>query len=110
VGTAPPAVVSGATYTLSSSDAVIRFDTTGGTTATAQMIAPSYIGQRWVFYWWAWGAGQAAPTILSPAGINMVPFSGQATSGAAGLVTTTTISTPGATLTLEWDGTELVSV
>ena len=103
-------VASGATYNLLGTDTVIRFDTTGGTTATADMIAPTYIGQRITFYWWAWGAGQVAPTINVDAGHEMVAFSGQASSGAAGLVTTTTITTPGAAYTLEWDGTEWVSV
>lgn len=103
-------VTSGTAYSLLATDTVIRFDTTGGTTATANMIAPTYIGQRVTFYWWAWGAGQVAPTINVDAGHKMVPFSGQASSGAAGLATTTTISTPGAAYTLEWDGTEWVSI
>jgi hypothetical protein len=102
-------VVSGQTYNLLATDTVIRFDTTGGTTATADMIAPSYIGQRITFYWWAWSVAQVAPTINVDAGHEMVPFSGQSSSGAGGLATTTTISTPGASYTLEWDGTEWVS-
>ena len=101
---------SGATTSLLATDTAIRFDTTGGTTATAQMIAPSYIGQKWTFYWWAWGAGQVPPTILAPPGIKIVPFGGQASSGAAGLVTSTTISTPGASFSVEWNGTELMSL
>ena len=40
------------------------------------------------------------------AGAKLVPFSGQATSGAAGLATSTTISTPGASLTEVWDSVE----
>lgn len=97
-------------YPLLVTDSIIRFDTTGGTTATANMHAPAFIGQRVTFYWWAWGGGQVAPTINADAGNTMVPFSGQATSGAGGLVATTTISTPGATYTLEWSGTEWTSV
>ena len=103
-------VVSGQTYNLLTTDAVIRFDTSGGTTATANMIAPAYIGQQVTFYWWSWNGAQAAPTMNVDAGHKMVPFSGQTSSGAGGLVTTTTISTPGASYTLEWDGTEWVSV
>ena len=103
-------VVSGQVYPMKATDTQIRFDTTGGATATADMIAPTLIGQRATFYWWAWGAGQVAPTINVDAGHKMVPFSGQATSGAAGLVTTTTITTTGAAFTLEWNGTEWVSV
>jgi hypothetical protein len=68
--------------------------------------APTYIGQRITFYWWAWSGAQVPPTINASAGEQFVPFSGQASSGAAGLVTTTTISTPGASFSLEWNGTE----
>ena len=99
-------VVSGQTYNLLTTDAVIRFDTSGGTTGTANMHAPSYIGQQVTFYWWSWNGAQAAPTMNVDAGHKMVPFSGQASAGAAGLVTTDTISTPGASITREWDGTE----
>lgn len=103
-------VVSGQTYTLLASDSVIRFDTTGGTTATADMHAGGYIGQPVTFYWWAWSVADAGgptpPTVNAPAGISVVPYSGQATSGAAGLVSTTAITTPGASFTLKWDGTE----
>ena len=102
-------VASGETYALLSTDIIIRFDTTGGTTATANMAAGRFVGQRILFYWWAWGAGQVAPTINAPAGQNLVPFSGQAASGAAGLAATTSISTPGASYALEWDGTEWVA-
>ena len=99
-------VVSGQTYNLLTTDAVIRFDTSGGTTGTANMHAPGYIGQQVTFYWWSWNGAQAAPTMNVDAGHKMVPFSGQASAGAAGLVTTDTISTPGASITREWDGTE----
>jgi hypothetical protein len=99
-------VVSGQTYNLLTTDAVIRFDTSGGTTGTANMHAPGYIGQQVTFYWWSWNGAQAAPTMNVDAGHKMVPFSGQAIAGAAGLVTTDTISTPGASITREWDGTE----
>jgi hypothetical protein len=99
-------VISGQTYNLLVTDAVIRFDTSGGTTGTANMHAPGYIGQQVTFYWWSWGVSQIAPTMNVDAGHKMVPFSGQAIAGAAGLVTTDTISTPGASITREWDGTE----
>ncbi len=103
-------VRSGQSYICLATDTAIRFDTTGGTTATARLPVPMYVGQAVTFYWWAWGAGQAAPTINVDPGHGMVPFSGQATSGAGGLVTTTTISTPGAAFTLEWNGTEWMPV
>ena len=102
-------VVSGETHTLLPTDTAIRFDTTGGTTATADMVAPFYIGQRVTFYWWAWSVAQVAPTINVDAGHKLVPFSGQPSSVAGGLPTTTTISTPGASFTLEWNGTEWMS-
>ena len=107
LGCTEATVVSGQTYTLLPTDCIIRFDTTGDAgTATADMVAPSYVGQRITFYWWAWSASQVAPTINVNAGAKLVPFSGQATSGAAGLVTSTTISTPGASLTEVWDSVE----
>ena len=99
-------VTSSQTYPVLSTDTAIRFDTTGGTTATAVLPAPTYIGQRITFYWWAWSGAQVAPTINASAGEQFVPFSGQVSSGAAGLVTTTIISTPGASFSLEWNGTE----
>jgi hypothetical protein len=106
-------VVGGQTYTVKATDTAIRADSSNGTQPVIDMIAPTYIGQRWTFYWWAWatGAGQpVGPLINAPAGINMQSFAGQAVSGAAGLVTNTTITTPGATFTLEWNGTELMSM
>jgi hypothetical protein len=99
-------VVSGETYDCLSTDTAIRFDTTGGTTATAVLPSPIYIGQQITFYWWAWSGAQVVPTINTSAGKSLVPFSGQASSGAAGLAATTTISTPGASFVLEWNGTE----
>ena len=104
-----PTVTSGSTSTLLRTDACVRFDTTGGTPATVDMIAPGFIGRRITFYWWAWAGdagGPTPPTVVADSGHSMVPFSGQATSGAAGLVSTSTINTPGASYTLLWDGTE----
>ena len=107
-------VTSGQTYQVLTTDIVVRMDTSGGATATADLPLPAYIGEQHTFYWWAWGVGQTPPTINTTSNIHetnkMVPFTGQATSGAAGLVTTTTITTPGASFTLEWDGVEWVSV
>lgn len=103
-------VIGGQTYNLLASDGVIRFDTSNNLgTATADMHAGSFIGQTVTFYWWAWSseAGQPVPpTVNVNAGFKMVPFSGQATSGAAGLVTSTAMTTPGSSYTLKWDGTE----
>ena len=100
-------ILGGATYTLLPTDTAIIFDTSNGSTATAQMLAPSYIGQRWTFYWYNWNAvSPVAPTILMPAGLATVPFTGQSTPGSAGLVASTTISTPGASFSIVWDGTQ----
>ncbi len=103
-------VTSGQTYSLLASDCVVRFDTTGGTTATAGMHAGVYVGQRVTFYWWAWtspdGGTPTAPTINAPSGVSMVPCSGQTASGAAGLVSTQTMPSPGAGCEEMWDGTE----
>ncbi len=101
-------VVSGETVTLLPSDRVVRFDTSGGTTATANMVAGTSPGQRVLFFWFDWvPATPTAPTINAPAGQNIAPATGLlATHGSAGLVTTTTMPTPGATFALTWDGTE----
>jgi hypothetical protein len=104
-------VIGGQTYNLLVSDGVIRFDTSNNLgTATADMHAGAFIGQTVTFYWWAWSseAGQPVPpTVVAPAGgIKMVGYGGQATSGAAGLVTSSAITTPGSSYTLKWDGTE----
>lgn len=105
-GRGPVTVRNGEPYTLLASDRYINFDTTDGA-ATANMIAPSRIGQTWTFYWAEWGAGHVMPTINAPPGIKMIPYSGKAKPGVAGLVASTTISTPGASYTLIWNGTEL---
>ncbi|MHB8331501.1 MAG: hypothetical protein ACYDDA_04930 [Acidiferrobacteraceae bacterium] len=103
-------VTSGQTYSLLASDCVVRFDTTGGTTATADMHAAAFVGQTVTFYWWAWAApdagGPTPPTVNVNAGFAMVPYSGQSMSGAAGLVTTSAITAQGSSYTLRWDGTE----
>lgn len=101
-------ITSGQTTTLLATDTAIIFDTSGGTTATADMIAPSYIGQTWTFSWLFYGASPVPPTINAPGGVSMVPFSGQSASGI--FVSTTTINTPGASWSLRWNGTQLVPV
>ena len=107
----------GETYTLIPTDVAIIFDTSGGpqATATADMLGPSitdpwYIGREWLFSWFEWGNLQTPPTIVAPAGILMVPFSGRAASGVAGLVSSTVINTPGASWTLRWNGTYLARI
>lgn len=102
-------VAAGAVYTLRSTDAFIRFDTSGGAVATANLLPGAFIGQTVTFYWWAWSAGLIPPVVNAPAGAAMVPFTGQASSGAGGLVATTAITTPGASYTLQWDGTEWIT-
>ena len=101
-------ITSGQTKTLLATDTAIIFDTSGGTTATADMIAPSYIGQTWTFSWMFYGASPVPPTINAPGGVSMVPFSGQSASGV--FVSTTTLNTPGASWSLRWNGTQLVPV
>ena len=101
-------VTSGETYDVLTTDAIVRFDTSGGTAAIADLFASSdaFIGQRVTFYWWAWNDEQTPPQINANGSDKMVPYSGQSTSGAAGLVTNTAITTPGDSFTLVWDGTE----
>lgn len=105
-------VIGGQNYFMAATDTVIRFDTSNGLgTATANMTGASFIGQRITFYWWAWGGGQIPPTIQGVvSGAKIAPFGGQQASGAAGLVGSTNITTPGASFTLEWTGTEWASV
>lgn len=93
-------VLSGQIYAVKTSDIAIRLDTSGGTTATATLPAPSFIGETHTFFWVAWGGGQVAPTINTSASKTMPPYNGMASSAPGGLVSTTTITTPGGNSTL----------
>jgi hypothetical protein len=109
IGSTAATVTSGQTYAVKSTDIVIRMDTSGGATATADLPAAGFIGERHTFYWWNWGVGQTPPTINANGLQRMVPYNGQESAGAAGLVAQTTITNPGASFTLVWDGTEWTS-
>jgi hypothetical protein len=101
-------VTSGQTYTVKTTDATIRMDTSGGATATAVLPVPSYIGEQHTFFWFNWGVGQTPPTINTSSGsIVLVPFTGM--TGANTFATTSVINEVGATYTLEWDGSEWLS-
>ena len=99
-------VVSGATYTLLATDGFIRFDTSGGSRATANMVAAAYMGQAITFYWWNWSIAQVPPVINAPGGATITPCNGQQSAGAGGLVSSSFVPTPGSSCTLKWDGTE----
>ena len=103
-------VTSGQTYAVKNTDIVVRMDTSGGTTATANLPAPAYIGEKHTFWWYDWSVGQVPPVVNTTGGKLLVPFTGMTTGGAAGLATTSVINTTGASYTLEWDGTEWVSI
>jgi hypothetical protein len=105
-------VVGGQTYTCKSTDRAIRVDSSNGLQPVINLVAIP-IGQRITIYWWNWatGAGQpVGPVVNAPSGVLMQTFIGQAVAGNAGLASTSTVTTPGATYTLLWDGTELCSV
>jgi hypothetical protein len=106
-------VLGGATYTMLPTDSAVIFDTSNGSRAIAQMVVPAGgwdIGQRFLFDWYNWNISQVGPEVIAPAGILMAPFNGQVTAGSAGLVSSTVITTAGATMVLEWNGTFLAQV
>ena len=109
--TSPPTVIGGTTYTLSPYDNIVSLDSSNGLLPVAQMISPLLVGQMWTFWWKAWvQATPLPPQIVAPSGVLIMPFSGQTISGTSGWTSSTTITTPGATWTIEWDGMELISV
>jgi hypothetical protein len=106
-------VIGGETYDAQPTDTVFRADSSNGEQPVIQLTTPTYIGQKFTVYWeaWATGAGQpVGPLVIAPSGIKMQSVNGQSVSGSAGLVTETTLTTPGGEFTWEWTGTELISV
>ena len=107
-------VVSGQTYAALSTDVVVRLDTSNSADAgglKAVLPAP-YTGQVVTTCWIGWAASQVPPTVMASAadgGAVMQPYSGQAASGAGGMTTWTTITTPGACPSWKYDGTEWVT-
>ena len=100
-------VTEGATYTVKASDIIVLMDTSGGAqaTATADLAPGTYIGETHTFIWYGWGLANTPPTITGTGGATMMPYAGMASSGAAGLVASNTINTPGGFYTLRWNGT-----
>lgn len=104
-------VTGGTTYTLLATDLFVSLDTSNGSLATAQMVVPSFIGQKWTFWWKAYQiATPLPPKIIAPGSVLIMPYSGQPSSGTTGWTTSSNITTPGATWTVVWDGAELVTV
>ena len=107
-------VVSGQTYAALSTDVVVRLDTSNSADAgglKAVLPAP-YTGQVVTTCWIGWAESQVPPTVMASAadgGAVMQPYSGQAASGAGGMTTWTTITTPGACPSWKYDGTEWVT-
>ena len=95
------------TYAMLAGNRYANMDTSAGLVATATLGAATGTGECHTFRWWNWNGSQVPPVVTSDAG--MVPFSGQSAGGSAGLVTTSSIVTPGAPYTLCADGTEWVS-
>ena len=101
-------IAAGQTYAALTTDRYLRMATDGTHgTATANLPAPTYIGEQHTFFWEFWDVSEVPPVINATAGKTLVPFSGLASSG--GTTASTTISTPGATYTLMWDGVEWVT-
>ena len=94
-------ISAGQTASLTPGTGVIEFNsaTSGG---TANMIAPSYVGQRWVFDWLT---GTTPPTINAPPGLLMQAYASPGT-----FVSTQTMSTPGDSYEVMYDGTQLIRV
>ena len=94
-------IAAGQTKTLAPDTGIVEF-TTGSSGGTANMIAPNFIGQRWVFDWLT---GTAAPTINAPPGLMMQDYANHGTFASA-----TSLSTPGDSYEIEYDGTQLIRV
>ena len=91
----------GQTASLLATTGAIEFNT-GTSGGTANMIAPAYPGQRWVFDWLT---GTTAPTINAPPGLMMQDYASPGT-----FVSTTHLSTPGDSYEVMYDGTQLIRV
>ena len=101
-------VVGGQTYAVKTTDRYVRISSDGGHAAPVlNLPAPTYIGEQHTFFWEFWDISEVPPVVNATAGKTLVPFSGLASSG--GTLTTSAITTPGASYTLEWDGAEWVS-
>lgn len=97
------------TYAMLAGDRNVQFDTSATLVATATLGSASSKGECHTFRWWNWAdAGVLVqPVVTSDAG--MVPATGQALPGSAGLVTSTSLPTPGVPFTLCADGVEWVT-
>jgi hypothetical protein len=93
------------TKTISGTDRIVKFDTSNGNTATAKFPTTPFIGETHTFFWFAWNVSQVPPQINGN-GNSMTPATGMASSGLGGLVTSTSIPTPGGFITYQWDGSE----
>ena len=93
-------IAAGATYTLAPNDGIIEF-TTGTSGGTANMVA-GYPGQRWVFDWLT---GTTPPTINAPAGVNIQGYANPSVFSSS-----TTLTSPGDSYEVEFDGTQLIRV
>lgn len=95
------------TYAMLAGDRFANMDTSAGLVATATLGNATGKGTCHTFRWWNWNDAMVPPAITSDAG--MIPFAGPSTGGAAGLVTSTSITTPGSPFTLCADGQEWVT-
>ena len=109
-GTTSATVVSGQGYDVLNTDSVVRMDTSSGSTAIAVLPVPLSIGETHSFVWIDWDGDQIPPQIRANAGAKLMPYTGMAKAGNAGLTAFSTITQVGGSYTLEWDGTEWVSL
>lgn len=105
-----PVIVGGSSYQILTNNRFVKLDSSNGKAPVAVMPQPSYIGERHTLWWWNWDNTQIPPQITSDNNHKMVPFTGMAGGGNAGLVTQTSITNTGGMVTYEWDGSEWVTV
>ncbi len=95
---------SGQVKTMAATDRVLIADTSGGTTATFNLVPGTTIGQPLFIKWWK--GSVTKPTINAPTDTNLMePFTGQTADGAAGLAAEADLNTPWKTGTWYWSGT-----
>jgi hypothetical protein len=99
-------VTGGVTYTVLTTDVLIKLDSSNNTAPIAVLPAPSVIGEAHKFFWFAWGANQTPPVIQAGGANKLSPFAGMTLSGAAGLVSQTNMTQVGQYTTYTWSGTE----
>jgi hypothetical protein len=92
-------------YSVLNTDAVVLFDESNGSLASATLPAALVVGERHTFIWWKWVLASPPPVVNANAGKMLVPFA-QNVQASGALAASTAITAQGASATYMWDGTE----